>query len=375
MLAMFLGTISTAWLSQRRLWSPAGERVTLARALVGSTAGLFVVWVLPAWAGILGLISVMPLLVFDMRYASRAPQPEETGMVESWVSRHWRPDQRQLRLHVASPPSYWWSYVVKRTQESNGYLLLTLLASSAAVILGCVWAIVPTAFAASLLGTHALDKLGWLLTGQFIALVIGACLLRAARGVIGFPGRLLPSSWHARTRTLALIMLVMMGGSLVALGLPFLQDPWWLAASLASYTLAAAIWGMLLPRLRPSIDTLVLAQRHLLLGQRRSLPDMLHMRYERAQEERATRFLVTAEGLLVVCFTPVVGWLIDVYGGFDRVLVLVGLCFLLGMTLLTLFWVLRSLKHAPHSQMARSTFNMKTTLSWPPGYNPVRVAW
>src|SRR6266487_7193799 len=30
--ALLLGTISTAWLSQRRLWSPAGERVTLARA-------------------------------------------------------------------------------------------------------------------------------------------------------------------------------------------------------------------------------------------------------------------------------------------------------------------------------------------------------
>ena len=233
----------------------------------------------------------------------------------------------------------------------------------------------PTAFAASLLETHALDKLGWLLTGQFIALVIGACLLRAARGVIGFPGRLLPSSWHVRSHTLALIMLVIMGGSFVALGLPFLQDPWWLAASLASYTLAAAIWGMLLPRLRPSIDTLALAQRHLLLGQRRSLPDMLHMRYERAQEERATRFLVTAEGLLVVCFTPVVGWLIDVYGSFDRVLVLVGLCFLLGLTLLALFSVLRSLKHAPHSQVARSTINLKTTLAWHPGYNPVRVAW
>ena len=51
-LAFLLGTISTAWLSQRRLWSPAGERVTLARALVGiTTAGFFVVWVLPAWAG------------------------------------------------------------------------------------------------------------------------------------------------------------------------------------------------------------------------------------------------------------------------------------------------------------------------------------
>ena len=375
MLAMLLGMISTAWLSQRRLWSPAGERVTLTRALVGATAGLFVVWMLPSWAGLLGLISVMPLLVFDIRYANRAPQPEETRVVESWVSRHWRPDQRQLRLHAASYPGNWRSYVVQRTQESNGYLLLTLLASSAAVILGGVWAIVPTAFAASLLETHALDKLGWLLTGQFIALVIGACMLRAARGVIGFPGRLIPSSWQAGTRTLALLMLVVMGGSLVALGLPFLQAPWWLAASLASYTLAAAIWGMVLPRFRPSSDTLVLAQRHLLLGQRRSLPDMLHVRYDRAQEERATRFLMTVEGVLIACFTPVVGLLIDVYGGFDRVLALMGLCFLLALTLLTLIRFLRSLKYAPQSQIARSTFKTRTTLCWHPGYNPVRLAW
>ena len=116
----------------------------------------------------------MPLLVFDMRFASRAPQPEETGVVEAWVSRYWRPDQRQLRLSTASlPKNWWWSYLVERTQESKGYLLLTLLASSAAVILGGVWAVVPTAFAGSLLETHALDKLGWLLAGQFIALVIG----------------------------------------------------------------------------------------------------------------------------------------------------------------------------------------------------------
>src|SRR5260370_18652240 len=45
-------------------------------------------------------------------------------------------------------------------------------------------------------------------------------------------------------------------------GLPFLQAPWWLALSLASYTLAGAIWGFLLPRLRPSFNTLVFAQRH-----------------------------------------------------------------------------------------------------------------
>ena len=282
----------------------------------------------------------------------------------------------QLRLNTTSlHRNWWWSYLVERTQEWKGYLLLTLLSSSAAVILGGVWAVVPTAFAGSLLESHALDKLGWLLAGQFIALVIGMCVLRASRGVVGFPDRLLPSFWQSRAYLLALLMLVMMGGSLVMLGLPFLQAPWWLAASLASYTLAAAIWSMLLPRLRPSTTTLVLAQRHLLLGQGESLPDTLHMRYGRAQDERITRFLMTSEGMLIACFTPVVGWLIDVYGSFDRVLVLVGLCFLLGLTLLALFFVLRSLKYAPHPQVARSTFKKRTTRAFRPGYSPVRLAW
>ena len=116
--AFLLGTISTAWLSQRRLWSPAGEQMTLARALVGTTAGLFVVWVLPAWAGLLGLLCVMPLLVFDVRFASRAPQPEETGVVEAWIGRYWRPDLRPLRLSTASlPRNWWWSYLVERARS------------------------------------------------------------------------------------------------------------------------------------------------------------------------------------------------------------------------------------------------------------------
>jgi hypothetical protein len=51
-LAFLLGTISMAWLTRRRSWSAAGEQVTLSRALVGTTAGLFVVWVLPAWAAL-----------------------------------------------------------------------------------------------------------------------------------------------------------------------------------------------------------------------------------------------------------------------------------------------------------------------------------
>jgi hypothetical protein len=376
LLALLLGTISSAWLSQRRLWSPAAERVTLARALVGTTAGLFVVWVLPAWAALLGLISLMPLFVFDMRYGSRAPQPEETGVVESWVSRYWQPEQRQMRLSAATlPRNWWWLYLVERTQESRGNLLLTLLASSSAVILGGIWAIVPTAFAGSLFETNELNKLGWLLAGQLIALTIGACVLRASRRAIGFPDRLLPSRWQSRACSLALLMLVVMGGSLVTLGLPLLQDPWWLALSLASYTLAGAIWGLLLPRLRPAPTTLIQAHRHLLLRQGQSLPDTLHMRYIRAQDERMSRFLLTAEGVLIACFIPFVGWLIDVYSGSDRVLILFGLCILLGMTLLAFIWTLRSLKYPQQTKIARSRLQKRSSRSWQPVYLPVRLAW
>jgi hypothetical protein len=375
-LALLLGTICSAWLTQRRLWSPAAERITLARALVGTTAGLFVVWVLPAWTGLIGLTCVMPLLVFDLRFARRAPQPGETGIVEAWVARYWRPDFRLLRLRTASLPwNWWWSYLVERAQESKGYLLLTGLSSSAAVILGGVWGAMPTAFAGGMLETHELNKLGWLLGGQIIALVIGVCWFRASRGVVGFPDRLLPPSWQSRALSFSLLMLVVMGGSLVTLGLPFLQAPWWLAVSLASYTLAAAVWGMLLPRLRPSIGTLVFAQRHLLLGQGMGLPDTLHLAHGRAQEERVTRLLMTAEGVLIAFFTPVVGLLIDFYGSFDRVLVIIGLCFLLGLTLLALISVVRSLKQPQRSWFARSAFRGRTARLWRPGYSHVRLAW
>jgi hypothetical protein len=266
-------------------------------------------------------------------------------------------------------------YLVERTQESRGYLLLTLLASSAAVILGGIWAIVPTAFAGSLFEMSALNKLGWLLAGQLIALVIGACVLRAKRSVIGLPDRLLPSRWQSRAFTLALFMLVVMGGSLVTLGLPFLQDPWWLALSLASYTLAGAIWGMLLLRLRPGTPTMFQAQRHLLLSQGQSLPDTMHMRYVRAQDERMNRFLLTAEGVLIACFIPLVGWLIDVYGSSDRVLILFGLCILLGMTLLAFIWTLRSLKQPQHARIARGRWKTRSSRSWQPVYRPARLAW
>jgi hypothetical protein len=374
--AWFLGAISTAWLVQLRPWPAPGERATLARGLIGITTGLLIVWILPAWAGLIALMCLIPLLVLDGLPVARSPLPAIGSVLERWVSRYWSPDQWQVQLDVRSlPRKWWWSYLVEHAQDSRGYVPLTLLASSSAVILGAVWGAVPTPFAAGLAGTHELGKLGWLLGGQIVALAIGSCCALAARNVVGFPDRLVPISWQARAFALALSMLIILAGSLVTLGLPFLQAPWWLAVSLANYTLAGAIWGLLLPRLRPSIGTLVFAQRHLLLGQGLGLPDTLQVAHGRVQEAHLTRLFVTTESVLIAFMTPVLGLLIDLYGSADRVLVLIGLCFLLHLTLSALISVLKSLQHSPRSQFAQSTFRGRAVRSRRPGYSPVRLAW
>jgi hypothetical protein len=182
------------------------------------------------------------------------------------------------------PWRWWWSFLRERSQDSQGYLPLSLIASGVAVILGSVWGAVPTPFAASLGATHTLDKLVWLLGGQLVILVVGMWWLVAARNVIGFPGRLVPVSVRSRVRTLTLLMPVTMAGGLVALGLPVLQHPWWLAVSLAGYTLAGAVWGILLPRLRPPFAVAVAAQRHLSLAQSTRLLASLQLAHGNARE-------------------------------------------------------------------------------------------
>jgi hypothetical protein len=122
-----------------------------------------------------------------------------------------------------------------------------------------------------------------------------------------------------------------MAMSLVALGLPFLQDPWWLALSLASYTLTDAIWSLLLPGLRPALGTKVVKQRHLLPGQSKGWPGTMQLAYERACEARAGLLLATIEGLLIAATTLAIGWMIDWRGSVDEVLIMVGLVFLLSL--------------------------------------------
>ena len=342
-IALLLGAVSTAWLFQRRPWPAAGERIALVRGLLGTTAGLFTVWVLPAWAGLMALACLIPLLALDYQPAGRSPLPAIGSVVESWVGRYWSSDRWQLHLDQRSlSRHWWWSYLARCSQHSSRHWPLTLLASSSAVILGAVWGAMPTPFAAGLAGTHELAKLGWLLGGQVVALVIGACCVLVARDVVGLPDQLLPPSWQARACSLALSMLVIQGGSLVTLGLPMLQAPWWLALSLASYTLAGAIWGFLLPRLRPSLGTVMVAHRHLLPGQGMGLTDTLRLAHGRAQEAWVTRRFATTEGVLIAVLTPFVGVLIDFYGSVDRVLIIIGLCFLLMLTVSALVSVLRA---------------------------------
>jgi len=330
LLALVLGTISTAWLAQRPGWSPVGERTTLARGLISTTAGLVLVWILPGWSILIGLACLLPLLAFDFLPAARCPLPRAGSVLDAWVGRYWNMSRWRPQLQERGLGRNW-SSLTQRTLDSKQYLHLTLLASSTAVMLGALWGAVPTPFAGGLVVTHTLGKLGWLLLGQVGILAIGACCLGTVRGVVGFPDRLLPASLRPHGLSRAVLMLFLLGGSLIALGLPGLQAPWWLALSLACYTAAAAVWGILLPRLRPSPSTVLFAQRHLLAGQ--APMDYPQFAYARAQEEHVSRVIGTVEGLLIVVITPAIGWLIDRFGSVDTILIAFGLSFVLVLSL------------------------------------------
>jgi hypothetical protein len=331
-IAVFLGASSTAWLAQQRCWPAVGERLALARSLVGLTVGLVVAWMLPAVAGLIALTCCLPLLALDSFLSGCAPLPRSGSVAASWIGRYWTANRWQLQLDWRTRPwRWWWSFLRERSLDSQEYLPLSLNASGIAVILGGVWGAVPTPFAASLGATHTLDKLAWLLGGQLVILVLGTGLLCAARNVIGFPGRLVPVSVRSRVYALALFMPMAMAAGLVALGLPFLQVPWWLAVSLAGYTLAGAVWGILLPRLRPAVAVAVAAQRHLSLGQNARLLDALQLAHAGAREACVNRLFATVEGVLMALFTPLLGWLIDESRSVDTILVIVGLVFALAL--------------------------------------------
>lgn len=313
----------------------------MVRSLVVLTVGLLVAWMLPAYGGLIALACYLPLLVLDAFLSGRAPLPLPGGIAARWVDRYWSTKRRTMQLERGGLLQSWRGlFQGDVLQPARRNRPLIFLASAVVVVLGCVWGAVPTPFAASLHTTHSLDVLCWLLGGQIIALAVGACWLLALRNVIGFPGRVLPASWQSRARLLALLMPLAMGMSLAALGVPALQARWLLALSLAGYTLADAVWGILLPRLVPDLATAVQSQRHLLFRQRGRLSDPLHLAYARACAARTRLLQDQAEGLVIVVCTPLLGWLIDRLGSVDAVLVMVGLIFALGLLWAALVWIL-----------------------------------
>ena len=344
-----------AWLSQQRAWPAVGERTALVRSLLGLTLGLLVAWMLPASGGFLALACCLPLLMLDAFLSGHAPQPTPGGIAARWVDRYWSAEGWKMQLERRSLlPSRRGLFQGDSHEPARSILPLVLLASAVAVVLGSVWGAVPTLFAASLHATHSLDVLCWLLGGQIVALAVGTCCLLAARNVIGFPGRLLPRDWQLRGRRLSLLMPLAMATSLAALGVPALQARWWLALSLAGYTLADAVWGILLPRLVPDVATMVQSQRHLLFtGQGARLADPLRLAHARACEAHAQLLLARTEGLAIVVCTPLLGWLIDQLGSVDAVLVMVGLAFAIGLLCATLAWMLVRLTRRLAQQRSR----------------------
>src|SRR6266487_5140683 len=259
-MALFLGLLSSLWLGQQRSWAVVGERVALIRNAVCLTFGLVIVWSFPHWSEMLGLACLLPLLLLDLLTSALDPRPSWGGITGTLLEQRADPARwSPLRLERRAGAADWWrTYLVQR-----GYGIPTLLASGTAILLGAVWNAVPTPFAGELAATGEMNKLMWLLAGQLGALAVGAWLLSRSRGLIGAPDRLVPPPLRTLTWKLAWLSLAGISVSLVLLGLPRLQDPWWLAFSLLTFTLAAAAWGVLLPRLRPGIATEVFVHRHL----------------------------------------------------------------------------------------------------------------
>ena len=318
-MALLLGLLSSLWLGQPRSWAAVGERTALTRNAICLTFGLAIVWNYPHWAGTIGLLCLLPLLLLDLLTSALDPRPSWSGMKGTLLEQRADPARwSPLRLEGRVSVNGWWrSYLAHRK-----YAAPTLLAIGTAILLGAVWNAIPTPFAAGLAARGEMYKLAWLLAGQLAALAVGAWLLSRSRGLVGAPDRPVPLPSRTLAWRLAWLSLASISVSLVLLGMPRLQDPWWLALSLLIYTLAAAAWGVLLPRLRPSIATEVFTQRHLAFG-RGIVMRSGYLAYEQTLENRVSLVLSTGEGLMAAVCAPIVGLLID-HMTVDKALIFIG---------------------------------------------------
>ncbi len=348
-MALLLGLLSSLWLGQQRSWAAVGERAALVRNAICLTFGLVIVWSYPHWSEMVGLACLLPLLLLDLLTAVLDPRPSWGGMTGTLLDQRADPARwSPLRLELRASVTGWWrTYLARR-----GHAVPTLLATGTAILLGAVWSAVPTPFAGGLAGTSEMNKLIWLLAGELGALAVGAWLLNRSRSLVGAPDRLVPFSLRTLAWRLAWLALALMAVSLALLGLPHLQDPWWLALSLGVFTLAATAWGVLLPRLRPSIATEVFAQRHQAFG-RGIVMRGGYLAYEQALENHVSLVLSTGEGLMTAVYAPVVGLLID-HTTVDRTLIFIGL---------VLAWFLVAVMIANPARVTDQLFARPTTIA------------
>ncbi len=282
--------------------------------------GLVIVWCYPEVSHLVGLACLLPLLLLDLVTPSCTPRIPLRRMTGTLLAQQAGPAQwPPLRLESQPGMGSWWrTYLVHR-----GYAVHALLASGTAILLGALWSALPTPFAAELANIGETHKLIALLVGQVIALAVGILLLNNSRSLLGVPGWLVPLPRQTCAWRRAWCSLVGLSFGLVLLGLPGLQAPVWLGISSGIYTLAMTIWSTLLPRLRPSITTQVLAQGHLAFA-RGQVMRSGYLAYEQALENRVNHILSTGEGLMIAVCAPIVGLLIDHMSG-GRTLIFMGL--------------------------------------------------
>lgn len=91
-----------------------------------------------------------------------------------------------------------------------------------------------------------------------------------------------------------------------------------------------------------------------MFGQGKGAVDPVQPAPGRVQEDRVNRRLATAEGLLIAVITPPVGWLIDLFGSVDLVLVVAGLFIVL---LLALSILVSGLIRSMHHHQAQVSWN------------------
>jgi len=342
--AFLMGVTSTCWLGQGRPWFAAGEHVSLAREMVCLPLGLFVTWALPQWTVLLGFLFLVPLFVLDLAHAVRLAVSAGGGTddARSWASAGGPAAWPHLQLDRRGSSRWWWvAYLARRR-----YIPPTVLATGLLVVTGGIWFSIPTPFVATLVLTHQVRTLYWLIAGTLAALAVGRLILGKSRGVVGASDRLIPQEQQKRAWSLSLLSLFAMAASLVLLGLPYFQAPWWLALWFGLYTLAEGAWAVLLARLRPDISTQAYSLRHLFLKSGQGLSSA-QLPYERALEDQATLALSTWEGVLAAAAAPLCGLLID-NTSIDDTFVLVGgaLFLFFTMTLLTLRLVQRGPQEA-----------------------------